>query len=56
LLTDPDQAIEFVRQTKVDALAIGMGTSHGACKFSRKPDGKILAIHTSIAQIVKNQG
>ncbi|HZC34558.1 MAG TPA: class II fructose-bisphosphate aldolase [Chthoniobacterales bacterium] len=45
LLTDPDQAIEFVRETKVDALAIGMGTSHGAYKFSRKPDGKILAMH-----------
>jgi fructose-bisphosphate aldolase class II len=45
LLTDPDQAIEFVGQTKVDALAIGMGTSHGAYKFSRKPDGKILAMH-----------
>jgi fructose-bisphosphate aldolase class II len=45
LLTDPDQAIDFVRETKVDALAIGMGTSHGAYKFSRKPDGKILAMH-----------
>ena len=45
LLTDPDQAVEFVRETKVDALAIGMGTSHGAYKFSRKPDGKILAMH-----------
>lgn len=45
LLTDPDQAIEFVCETKVDALAIGMGTSHGAYKFSRQPDGKILAMH-----------
>ncbi|HZR79436.1 MAG TPA: class II fructose-bisphosphate aldolase [Chthoniobacterales bacterium] len=45
LLTDPDQAIEFVRATKVDALAIAMGTSHGAYKFSRKPDGEILAMH-----------
>ena len=45
LLTDPDQAIEFVRNTKVDALAIAMGTSHGAYKFSRKPDGDILALH-----------
>lgn len=45
LLTDPDQAIDFVRDTKVDALAIAMGTSHGAYKFSRKPDGDILALH-----------
>ncbi|MBZ8134044.1 class II fructose-bisphosphate aldolase [Afifella sp. IM 167] len=45
LLTDPDQAVEFVRATKVDALAIAMGTSHGAYKFTRKPDGDILAMH-----------
>jgi fructose-bisphosphate aldolase, class II len=45
LLTDPDQAVEFVRATKVDALAIAMGTSHGAYKFTRKPDGEILAMH-----------
>lgn len=45
LLTDPDQAVDFVKRTKVDALAIAMGTSHGACKFSRKPDGDILAMH-----------
>src|SRR5882757_2425679 len=44
LLTDPDQAVDFVRATKVDALAIAMGTSHGAYKFSRKPDGGILAM------------
>ena len=44
LLTDPDQAVEFVRLTKVDALAIAMGTSHGAYKFSRKPDGAVLAM------------
>ncbi len=44
LLTDPDQAIDFVAKTKVDALAIAMGTSHGAYKFSRKPDGEILAM------------
>ena len=44
LLTDPDEAVAFVRQTKVDALAIAMGTSHGAYKFSRKPDGDILAM------------
>src|SRR5690606_10744413 len=44
LLTDPDEAAQFVEQTKVDALAIAIGTSHGAYKFSRKPDGKILAM------------
>jgi fructose-bisphosphate aldolase class II len=44
LLTDPDQAVEFVRATEVDALAIAMGTSHGAYKFSRKPDGAVLAM------------
>ena len=44
LLTDPDQAVDFVRATRVDALAIAMGTSHGAYKFSRKPDGDILAM------------
>lgn len=44
LLTDPDQAVDFVEATKVDALAIAMGTSHGAYKFSRKPDGEILAM------------
>lgn len=45
LLTDPDQAVDFVNKTKVDALAIAMGTSHGAYKFSRKPDGDVLAMH-----------
>ena len=45
LLTDPDQAVDFVSKTKVDALAIAMGTSHGAYKFSRKPDGAILAMN-----------
>jgi fructose-bisphosphate aldolase class II len=45
LLTDPDQAVDFVAQTGVDALAIAMGTSHGAYKFSRKPDGAILAMN-----------
>src|SRR5881275_3492177 len=45
LLTDPGQAVDFVRATKVDALAIAMGTSHGAYKFSRKPDGDILAMY-----------
>ncbi len=44
LLTDPEQAVDFVKNTKVDALAIAMGTSHGAYKFTRKPDGDILAM------------
>ncbi|MFT4012663.1 MAG: fructose-bisphosphate aldolase class II [Paracoccus sp. (in: a-proteobacteria)] len=45
LLTDPDEAVRFVGDTNVDALAIAMGTSHGAYKFTRKPDGDILAMH-----------
>jgi fructose-bisphosphate aldolase class II len=44
MLTDPEQAADFVAQTGVDALAIAIGTSHGAYKFSRKPTGDILAI------------
>ena len=44
LLTDPEQAADFVRATQCDALAIAIGTSHGAYKFSRKPTGDILAI------------
>lgn len=44
LLTDPDQAVDFVRRTQVDALAIAMGTSHGAYKFDREPDGDVLAM------------
>ncbi|SMF54684.1 class II fructose-bisphosphate aldolase [Pseudobacteriovorax antillogorgiicola] len=44
LLTDPDEAERFVELTKVDALAIAIGTSHGAYKFTRKPDGAILAM------------
>ncbi|MBL4806463.1 MAG: fructose-bisphosphate aldolase class II [Rhodobacteraceae bacterium] len=44
LLTDPDQAVEFVARTKVDALAIACGTSHGAYKFSKKPTGDTLAM------------
>lgn len=44
LLTDPDEAVRFVHDTGVDALAVAMGTSHGAYKFSRKPDGDILAM------------
>lgn len=45
LLTNPEEAVKFVAETKVDALAIAMGTSHGAYKFTRKPDGAILAMH-----------
>jgi fructose-bisphosphate aldolase class II len=45
LLTDPEQALDFVTRSRVDALAIAMGTSHGAYKFSRKPDGDILAMN-----------
>jgi fructose-bisphosphate aldolase, class II len=41
-LTDPDQAAEFVERTGVDALAIAIGTSHGAYKFNKKPDGSVL--------------
>jgi fructose-bisphosphate aldolase class II len=44
LLTDPDQAADFVAKTQLDALAIAIGTSHGAYKFTRKPTGDILAI------------
>jgi fructose-bisphosphate aldolase, class II len=57
LLTDPGQAVDFVMRTKVDALAIAMGTSHGAYKFTRKPDGGILsmqvveAIHAKLPDI-----
>jgi len=45
LLTDPDEAADFVKATKVDALAIAIGTSHGAYKFTRPPTGEILAIN-----------
>ncbi len=44
LLTDPEQAADFVKKTQLDALAIAIGTSHGAYKFTRKPTGDILAI------------
>ncbi len=44
LLTDPDEAIEFVKQTQVDALAVAIGTSHGAYKFSKPPTGEVLVI------------
>jgi fructose-bisphosphate aldolase class II len=44
LLTDPDEAAEFVAKTGVDALAVAIGTSHGAYKFSKKPTGDVLAM------------
>jgi len=44
LLTDPEEAADFVQKTRVDALAIAIGTSHGAYKFTRPPTGDILAI------------
>ncbi|MFV2067689.1 MAG: ketose-bisphosphate aldolase, partial [Pirellulales bacterium] len=44
LLTDPDEAARFVEATGVDALAVAIGTSHGAYKFTRKPDGDVLAM------------
>ena len=50
LLTDPDQAVDFVARTRVDALAIACGTSHGAYKFSRKPTGDILAM--SVIEVI----
>jgi fructose-bisphosphate aldolase, class II len=44
LLTDPEEAARFVAETNVDALAVAIGTSHGAYKFTRKPDGEVLAM------------
>ena len=52
LLTDPDEAADFVAKTGVDALAVAIGTSHGAYKFTRKPDGSVLAMER-IEQIHK---
>jgi fructose-bisphosphate aldolase class II len=46
LLTDPDQAVDFVQRTGVDALAVAIGASHGAYKFSRAPTGDVLAMDT----------
>lgn len=46
LVTDPDEAADFVARTKVDALAVAIGTSHGAYKFTRKPTGDILDMET----------
>lgn len=55
LLTDPAQAAEFVKVTGVDSLAVAIGTSHGAYKFTKKPTGDILAIDR-IAEISKATG
>jgi fructose-bisphosphate aldolase class II len=44
LLTDPDQAADFVERTNVDALAVAIGTSHGAYKFTSEPTGEVLAM------------
>ncbi|MGL4513701.1 MAG: class II fructose-bisphosphate aldolase [Lacipirellulaceae bacterium] len=44
LLTDPDEAERFVKDTGVDALAVAIGTSHGAYKFTKKPTGEVLAM------------
>jgi fructose-bisphosphate aldolase class II len=44
-LTDPDQAVEFVERTGIDALAVAIGTSHGAYKFTSKPTGDVLAMN-----------
>lgn len=45
LLTDPEEAVEFVKQTQVDALAVAIGTSHGAYKFSQPPTSEVLVIN-----------
>jgi fructose-bisphosphate aldolase class II len=50
LLTDPDEAQRFVEETGVDALAVAIGTSHGAYKFTKKPTGEVLAM-TRIEEI-----
>jgi len=49
-LTDPDQAVEFVERTGIDALAVAIGTSHGAYKFTKKPTGEVLVM-TRIEEI-----
>jgi fructose-bisphosphate aldolase class II len=48
LLTDPEEAARFVAETGVDALAVAIGTSHGAYKFTRAPDGDVLSMETII--------
>src|SRR3974377_71277 len=52
-LTDPNQAVEFVQRTGIDALAVAIGTSHGAYKFSKKPTGEVLVMKR-IEEIHKN--
>ena len=52
MLTDPEQAKDFVLQTGIDALAIAIGTSHGACKFLKPPTSQVLAIDR-VAEIHK---
>jgi fructose-bisphosphate aldolase class II len=47
-ITDPDQAVEFAERTGVDALALAIGTSHGAYKFNKKPDGSVLKMDVLI--------
>ncbi|ABF40615.1 fructose-bisphosphate aldolase [Candidatus Koribacter versatilis Ellin345] len=47
-ITDPEQAVEFVEKTGLDALAIAIGTSHGAYKFNKKPDGSVLKMQRLI--------
>ncbi len=56
MLTDPEEAADFVQKTQVDALAIAVGTSHGAYKFTRPPTGDILAIerHREIHRRIPN--
>jgi fructose-bisphosphate aldolase class II len=49
LLTDPEEAADFVAKTGVDALAVAIGTSHGAYKFTRKPTGEVLAMDRIVA-------
>ena len=49
MLTDPEEAATFVKATQLDALAIAIGTSHGAYKFTRKPTGDILAMDQIVA-------
>ena len=56
-MTDPEEAAQFVEETGVDALAVAIGTSHGAYKFTRKPDGDVLymsrieEIHARLPQL-----
>ena len=56
LVTDPDEAADFINKTKCDALAVAIGTSHGAYKFTRKPTGDILAMDVVNIKISKFGG